>query len=152
MIINAENVNLDNTLFSAIINTNQSCPFHNHMDIRIKKLEQGEATLETCINSQHINPQNIAHGGVAYSLADTAMGMAIRTLNRYGLTIEMNINYLEPIYRDNILTAVGKVLDLGKKIIIVQAYLSNQDDSLISISRGTYYNKGNYLDLYNSPQ
>ncbi len=152
MIINAENVNLDNSLFSAIINTNQACPFHNHMDIRIKKLELGQATLETYINKRHINPQNIAHGGVAYSLADTAMGMAIRTLNRYGLTIEMNINYIKPIYKDNILTAVGKVLELGKKIIIVQAYLSNQDDELIGVARGTFYNKGDFMDLYKSQQ
>lgn len=140
-----ENKGLDCRLFGTIININEECPFHNFMDIYVVELGPGEAVLEIPIGKEHLNPQSIAHGGVTSSLADTAMGMAIRTENYYGVTVEMNMNYLRPAYKGETLIAKAKTINLGEKIIVAQAEVENLKGEKIAIARGTYFNKGIFL-------
>lgn len=142
-----KNNGLDCRLFGTILNLNEECPFHNLLDIYIVELSPGEAVLEIPIQKDHLNPQNIAHGGVAFSLADTAMGMAIRTMNFYGVTIETNINFLKPVMKSDNLTAVGKIVKFGEKIIVAEAEVRNKEGEKVAVARGTYYNKGQYLAL-----
>ena len=115
------------------------------MKIFISSLAPGESFLEMPIVECHINPQNVAHGGVAFSLVDTAMGMAIRTYNTVGVTVEMNINYLRPVTLGDTIYSTGKVLDLGKRLIVAQGEVTNQNGELIAVARGTFYNKGTKL-------
>ncbi|MFZ5942809.1 MAG: PaaI family thioesterase [Bacillota bacterium] len=129
-----------------LINLNDECPFHEHLDMYIVELSPGQAIMEIPIQNEHLNPQGIAHGGVAFSLADTAMGMAIRTLNHYSVTIDMNINFLKPIAKSDNLTAVGRVVSFGKRIIVTEAVLNNKQGEQAAVARGTYFNKGKYLE------
>jgi len=140
-----KNNGLDCRLFGTLVNLNEECPFHNLMDIYVVELAPGEAVLEIPIQNDHLNPHNIAHGGVAFSLADTAMGMAIRTLNYKSVTIETNINYLKPVQKSDLLKGVGKVIELGKTIIVAEGIIYNKNGDKVAVLRGTYYNKGEYL-------
>ncbi len=147
-----KNEGLNNRLFETIIKLNRECPFHNFMGIYITELRPGEAVLELAINENHINPREIAHGGVAFSLADTAMGFAIRTLNYHGATIEMNINYIKAAGKSDILKATGRVVDIGSRFSVVQAQVVNQEGEKIAVSRSTFYNLGKLVqDLPCSP-
>ena len=142
-----ENQGIDCRLFETIIELNDQCSFHNLMDIYIVGLGPGEAILETPIGGDHLNPQDIAHGGVAFSLADTAMGMAIRSLNYLGATIEMNINYIRPVVISDTIQATGKILELGKTIIVAEAKVVNKEGKTVAITRGTYFNRGQFLEI-----
>lgn len=141
----AENGGIEKVLFDKIIKLNKECNYHNLLKMYITKICPGEAIMEMIIDHEHINPQNVAHGGAAYSLADTVMGIAIRSLNHLGVTIEMNINYTRPAMFMDKLTAQGKVLNLGKRIIVTQGKVYNQKNELLAISRGTFYNTGAFL-------
>ncbi|MFZ7101922.1 MAG: PaaI family thioesterase [Peptococcaceae bacterium] len=141
-----QNNGLDCRLFGTLLNLNEECPFHNLIDMYIVELSPGEAVLEIPIQNDHLNPNNIVHGGVTFSLADTAMGMAIRTLNHNSVTIETNINYLKPAQKSDILKVVGKVVEFGRKIIVTEAIIYNKAGDKAAVARGTYYNKGVYLE------
>jgi acyl-CoA thioesterase len=145
LIINAKNLGLDASLFEAIIDTNKNCRYHELLGIMITALIPGEATLEATIDERHINPHQTAHGGLAFSLADTAMVMTIRTYNQNVVTIDININYLDSAKPGDILTATGTVVALGKKIIVAEAKVINQDRQLIAVARGTFYNCGHLI-------
>lgn len=136
------NEGLDKALFDTIVGLNRGCLFHNMLKITLTALGPGRAVMETPIGENHINPQNVAHGGVAFSLADTAMGMSIRTYDRFGVTIDMCINYLKSAKLGDILTATGRVVHLGEKIIVVEADVVNQKNELVAVTRGTYINMG----------
>jgi len=145
MHVKAENKGINQGLFDMIITINRECNFHKMMKIHIVSLSPGEAVLTTPVEECHINPQNVAHGGVAFSLVDTAMGMAVRTYNTVGATVEMNINYLKPVRLGDIIYSTGKVIELGKKIIVVCGDVVNQNGELLATSRATFYNRGTKL-------
>lgn len=136
------NKGIDPPLFERINKVNDDCPFHNLIDLKLLSLSPGEAVMTTPVRECHINPQNIAHGGVAFSLADTVMGMAIRTMGVRGVTIDINIHYLKPAVLGDTMIAYGNVSKMGDRIIVADAKMVNQNDEPIAMTRGTYYNKG----------
>ncbi len=140
------NRGIDCRLFGTILYLNEECPFHNLMDIYVAELAPGEAVVEVPVGKDHINPNNIAHGGVAFSLADTAMGMAIRTLNHNSVTMEANIKFIKPAYKSDYLKAIGKVIELKEKIIKAEAEVINLKGEKIAVAQGIFYNKGKLID------
>jgi len=74
--------------------------FPGTMGFRVVDLRQGYARLVVESATPHSNGAGVMHGGASFGLADTAVAAALMSI--YGgesllLTIEMKINYLEPI-------------------------------------------------------
>ncbi len=81
-------------------NANNRRYFAGTMGFRVIDLRQGYARLVADNTTAHQQPAGVMHGGASFGLADTAVAAALFTI--YGfeqmpLTIEMKINYLEPI-------------------------------------------------------
>jgi acyl-CoA thioesterase len=80
---------------------NQNNPFFpGYLGFRVVEVKRGYAQLSVENRRELSNPTGIMHGGASFGLADTAVAAAL--VGDYGagnalLTIEMRINYLEPI-------------------------------------------------------
>lgn len=88
---------------------------------------------------RHFNPQGVAHGGVAYSLADTAMGGALSSRLGDGLwcaTLEIKFNYHVGV-REGMLTCDATVVHQGKRIANIDARLF-QNDRLVASANGNF--------------
>lgn len=88
---------------------------------------------------RHFNPQGAAHGGVAYALADTAMGGALTSVMDDGLwcaTLEIKFNYHVRV-TEGLLTCEATVLHLGKRVANIDARLY-QHDRLVSSANGNF--------------
>ncbi|HSP97192.1 MAG TPA: PaaI family thioesterase [Candidatus Dormibacteraeota bacterium] len=75
--------------------------FPGHCGFCVVDLRQGYARLEVENRTELSNPAGIMHGGASFGLADTAVAASLITVYGPGnalLTIEMKINYLEPIF------------------------------------------------------
>ena len=75
--------------------------FPGHLGIRVREVRRGYSHLEVENRQELANPSGVMHGGASFGLADTAVAVAL--IGVYGpgnalLTIEMAINYLEPIF------------------------------------------------------
>jgi len=91
--------------------------FPGHLGIRVVELRRGYARLEVENRQQLMQPAGVMHGGASFGLADTAVAAALATLYTEGtllLTIEMKINYLEPIF-SGVVTAEAYVLRSSKR-------------------------------------
>lgn len=78
--------------------------------------------------ARHFNPQGVAHGGVLYALADTAMGAALYTSLDAGelcATIEIKISYFAPV-REGQLRCEAKLVSRGKRVAHLAATLSHE--------------------------
>jgi uncharacterized protein (TIGR00369 family) len=117
---------------------NENIAFHSLLGIKIKEIGPDWATLSLVIQGNLTNFQNKTHGGVTMALADAAMGMAIRTRGKVGTTVEMNINFLEPISLNQELMAWGRVLRLGKTLAVCECDLLVLD-KVVGKARGTFY-------------
>ena len=81
-------------------NANNRPFFSGQMGFQVVDLREGYARLVVENTTAHQQPAGMMHGGASFGLADTAVAAALFTVYGAGqllLTIEMKINYLEPI-------------------------------------------------------
>ena len=75
--------------------------FPGHLGIEVRDVRRGYSRLEVENRLELLNPAGVMHGGASFGLADTAVAVALISIYGPGnalLTIEMKINYLEPIF------------------------------------------------------
>ncbi len=142
-----KNKGINPKLFYEIIKLNEECFFHNHVNLHVIELGPGQAKIETHIEKKHMNPFNIVHGGVLFSIGDTAMGVAIRTMNLSSVTIDCQINYLKPANKGDIIIGKGQVVKVGRKIIVAQSEILNSKGQKLAILTGTFYNTGKVMEI-----
>jgi acyl-CoA thioesterase len=100
----------------------------------------GRCTMAIDVNSrQHFNPNGAAHGGVAYSLADTAMGGALTSVldaDQWCATLEIKFNYHVRVGEGRLICEAA-VLHRGKRVANIDAKLY-QDGRLVSSANGNF--------------
>jgi uncharacterized protein (TIGR00369 family) len=91
--------------------------FGGHLGYRLVDVRRGWARIEVDCTPQLMNPSGVMHGGASFGLADSAVAAALLTIYGAGnalLTIEMKINYLEPIV-SGVVTAEASVLRSSRR-------------------------------------
>ena len=104
------------------------------MNFRLVEVSEGRAVFAVKPDERHYNGIGIAHGGLAATLLDSALGCAINTMmppGRIFTTLEMKINYVRPLRRETgevrceasvlhvggrVATAEGRIVDAGGKL------------------------------------
>lgn len=118
----------------------QDFQFARALGLQMVERGDGRCTMAIDIEPErHFNPNGVAHGGVAYSLADTAMGGALMSMLEDGLvcaTLEIKFNYHVGV-REGRLTCEATVLHQGKRIANIDARLY-QDRRLVSSANGNF--------------
>ncbi len=91
-------------------------PVWDVLGIKIIEMGDGEATLTMPFDEKLTNPYGFLHGSGVYALADSALAAAIASIvirGKHFLTVEMKINYFEPV-ESGIVEAKAKVLRQGR--------------------------------------
>ncbi|GGJ40135.1 phenylacetic acid degradation protein [Sphingopyxis bauzanensis] len=118
----------------------QEFEFARALGLQMVERGDGRCTMAIDVNpQQHFSPQGAAHGGVAYSLADTAMGGALTSLldaDQWCATLEIKFNYHVRVGEGR-LTCEAAVLHRGKRVANIDAKLY-QDGRLVSSANGNF--------------
>jgi acyl-CoA thioesterase len=113
--------------------------FTRHVGLHIEKAEAGEARCTLELQDFHINSTGVVHGGVHFTLADTAMGAALYSTLEEGqicATIEIKIGYFKPVFEGN-LVCTAAIVNKGKSVASLEASIHN-GDVLVSKASGTF--------------
>ena len=97
------------------------------LGMQIVTAESGIGRVIIKIDERLMHPQQIVHGGVIFTLADTAMSMALISVLPVGTpfgTIEAKINFMLPVYKGELL-AEGKVVHKGRSTAVLEATVFN---------------------------
>jgi acyl-CoA thioesterase len=97
------------------------------LGMRIVTAESGIGRVSIQIDERLMHPQQIVHGGVIFTLADTAMSMALISVVPVGTpfgTIEAKINFMLPVYKGELL-AEGKIVHKGRSTAVLEATVFN---------------------------
>ena len=116
-------------------------PFAELLGMRPKTIGEGRARFELDVTAQLLNPNGTLHGGVIYSLADTAMGAALFSQLARGqwcATLEIKMNYLSPVTSGTI-AAEAVVISRTKRIGVLEAKVFGDDDRQVALATGTFY-------------
>ncbi|MBP6372864.1 MAG: hotdog fold thioesterase [Flavobacterium sp.] len=120
-------------------------PYSQWLGITILECEVGRCKVGMTVRKEMLNSMNKAHGGITYSLADTAFGFAANTHGKFAVSIETSINHIEAINEGDYLVAesvIEKVnTKLGFNIIEVRrkSKVESQTDELVALFKGVVY-------------
>ncbi len=116
-------------------------PYSQWLGIEILECELGRCRVAMTVRKEMLNSMNKAHGGITYSLADTAFGFAANTHGRFAVSIETSINHIEAVNDGDYLVAesiIEKVNNkLGFNIIEVK-----RGDEMVALFKGVVYRTG----------
>jgi len=108
------------------------------LGIEILECEIGRCKVAMKVRPEMLNSMQKAHGGITYSLADTAFGFAANTHGKFAVSIETSINHIEAVNEGDYLVAesvIEKVNNkLGFNIIEVK-----RGDELVALFKGVVY-------------
>jgi uncharacterized domain 1 len=79
-------------------------------------IDKGSCTLKTVIKETELNGFSITHGGVLFSLADSAVAFAANSYGYKAVTIENSISYLKPSFLSSVITATCSEIHKGKTL------------------------------------
>ena len=113
--------------------------FSQLLGIKILDVSEGFCQLKLQITKEMLNGFHIAHGGIAYSLADSALAFAANTYGKQCVSIETSISHAVPSKEGDILTAETRELSKTDKLGIYLITIMNQNDKEVAIFKGTIY-------------
>ena len=130
---------IDEELKERILSDITETPYYQLLQMETVELQEGRAKIKFEVDSKLTNFYQILHGGAMASLADTAMGVAIRTVNQKAVTVNFSIDYLRAGKIKDIIIAEGKLKKQGENIIFAEAELYElESNKVIARAKGTF--------------
>jgi len=116
-------------------------PFATLLGINYDSVENGVCKVSLIPKDEFFNPIHYLSGGVIYTMIDHAMGAALWSLNPDGIaaTIEIKINYLNPVKEVKKLSGEIRVIEKRTKIAFLEGEVSTEDGILIAKATGTFF-------------
>lgn len=137
------NKGIETKLFEIIRNTFRETLFYQLLGIELAELGAGKALLRVDTTRQHTNPIGYIHGGLLMSIADAAMGNAIRSLGYKSVTVDMSTSFLASTQIGKEIQAQGEVVKAGKNLFFAEARVTS-DARLLVTCKGTFFNIGKF--------
>ena len=109
------------------------------MGIQVLHIDFGTCTLSCTISPEMLNGFSIAHGGISYTLADSALAFASNSHGQQCVSIETSIAHNNPPQLHHTLTAVCTEIQKGKTIARYVVEITNQRNELIARFNGTVF-------------
>tara|TARA_Y100000589_G_scaffold96939_1_gene91460 strand:- start:890 stop:1306 length:417 start_codon:yes stop_codon:yes gene_type:complete len=113
--------------------------FSQWLGIKVIEISEGKCTLEMTVRDEMTNGFNIAHGGIAYSLADSALAFAANSYGIQSMSIETSISHTKKVKSGDVLKAITKEVNKSKKTAIYYITITNQENMEIAHFKGTVY-------------
>lgn len=113
--------------------------FSQWLGIERITIETGHCVLRMKVKKDMLNGFAIAHGGITYSLADSALAFASNSHGRKAVSVETSISHTEQVKEGDILTATAEETKLSNKIGIYHITVTNQKNEKVAFFKGTVY-------------
>jgi acyl-CoA thioesterase len=113
--------------------------FSQWLGIKVLEIRDGYSKIQMTVRPEMINGFGIVHGGVAFSLSDSAFAFACNNRNVLSVALDTSINFLKPVHPGDILTAEAIEIHNGKSTGLYQVTVSNQKNHPVAIFKGTCF-------------
>jgi acyl-CoA thioesterase len=113
--------------------------FSQWLGIERVKIEQGHCILKMNVRKEMVNGFGIAHGGIAFSFADSALAFASNAYGRLSVALDCNINFSVAVKIGDVLTATANELSLTNKTGTYLIEIINQRNEKVAFFKGTVY-------------
>ena len=115
----------------------------------IVRIEDGAgiSVLKMSVRKEMLNGFDILHGGISYSLADSALAFAANGHGIKSVSVETSISHTAPCKEGDVLTASTEEMSLSHKIGVYHITITNQEHKTVALFKGTVYRTGKPWEL-----
>lgn len=113
--------------------------FSRWLGLEVVRVAPRHATCRMTVRADMVNGFGVSHGGIAFSLADSAFAFACNTHGRVTVSIENSITYPAAVHPGDVLTAVADEEAASNRLGYYKVEVRNQDGVLVAAFRGTAY-------------
>lgn len=114
-------------------------PFVRLLGAVIEHAEVGRVRLSLLLRDEHMNFNGSAHGGVLFSLADTAFGLASNAHGVIAVGIHADMAYSLPGSSGDVLIAEAEEISCSRRVGIYRVTVRRNNGDVIAVFTGTVY-------------
>ena len=122
-------------------------PYAHRLGIFVEEIGPGYARVTKTITPEDLNPLNFAHGGVYFSMADTACGSAMASHGHMAVTVNASYNYFRSAAPGDMLTAVATEVTTGRTLFVYDVRITDQNETLLGTGTFTFYQLEQTIDI-----
>lgn len=119
--------------------------FSQWLGISVIEIREGYSRIKMTVRQEMINGFGVVHGGIAFSLADSAFAFACNNRNNLSMALDTSINFIKPVAVGDVLTAEAKELHNGKSTGLYHIIITNDREHTVAAFKGTCYRTGRKL-------
>ena len=113
--------------------------FSQWLGISIIEIKEGYSKIKMTVREEMINGFGIVHGGIAFSLADSAFAFACNNRNVLSVALDTSINFLKPVHVNDVLIAEANELHNGRSTGLYHINITNQENETVAVFKGTCF-------------
>jgi acyl-CoA thioesterase len=113
--------------------------FSRWLGLEVTSVAPNAATVRMTVRPEMVNGFGACHGGIAFSLADSALAFASNTHGRVTVSVENSIRYPAPIAPGDVLTATAVQETAGRRLAFFNVTVTRDSGDVVGLFRGTVY-------------
>lgn len=113
--------------------------FSQWLGIEVIEIREGYSKIQLDVRKEMVNGFGIAHGGIAFSLADSALAFACNNRNNLSVALDVTITFTKAVNVNDILTAEAKEIHNGKSTGVYLISIFNQKNEQVALFKGTCF-------------
>lgn len=119
--------------------------FSKWMGLEVLEVKEGYSKVRMTIRKEMLNGFGIVHGGLAFSLADSAFAFACNNRNNISVALDVTITFTKAVNVGDVLTADAKEIHNGKSTGVYIITITNQKNEQVAFFKGTCFRTGKPL-------
>jgi len=117
-------------------------PMSQWLGIQCVQIGPGISVLQMVVRKEMLNGFGIAHGGISYSLADSALAFASNAHGIQAVSIETSISHVAQAFEGDVLTTQVEEKSVTKSTGLYHVNVLNQNNKVVAFFKGTVYRTG----------
>jgi len=119
--------------------------FSQWMDVKVLDIKEGYSKIQMTIRKEMVNGFGIVHGGIPFSLADSAFAFACNNRNNLSVALDVTITFTKAVNVGDTLTAEAKEVHNGRSTGVYLITVINQKNEQVALFKGTCFRTGKTL-------
>lgn len=122
-------------------------PAVTRVGIYAQEIGPGYARVTKALTAEDLNPLGVPHGGVYFSMADTAGGCAMASSGYMAVTLDASFHFLRSAKEGDTLTAEAREVKGGRTICVYEVQVRDQDGTLIASGTFTFFKTDKRIEV-----
>jgi acyl-CoA thioesterase len=119
--------------------------FSQWLQLEVLEVREGYSRVRMTVRPEMVNGFGVAHGGLAFSMADSAFAFACNNRNNLSMALDVSISFTKAVNVGDVLTAEAKELHNGRSTGLYLITITNQHNQQVALFKGTCFRTGKAL-------